>query len=33
MTAATVLGVSGLASLIGRVISGVAADRWGASRR
>jgi predicted MFS family arabinose efflux permease len=29
MAAATVLGVSGLASLIGRVISGVAADRWG----
>jgi predicted MFS family arabinose efflux permease len=29
MTAATVLGVSGLASLIGRVISGIAADRWG----
>ena len=29
MTAATVLGVSGLASLVGRVISGVVADRWG----
>jgi len=29
MAAATVLGISGLASLIGRVISGVAADRWG----
>lgn len=29
MAAATVLGVSGLASLIGRVISGIAADRWG----
>jgi predicted MFS family arabinose efflux permease len=30
MTAATILGVSGLASLVGRVVSGVAADRWGA---
>jgi predicted MFS family arabinose efflux permease len=29
MAAATVLGVSGLASLIGRVFSGIAADRWG----
>jgi len=29
MAAATVLGISGLASLVGRVISGVAADRWG----
>src|SRR5262245_18876682 len=29
MAAATVLGVSGLASLVGRLISGVAADRWG----
>ena len=29
MSAATVLGVSGLASLVGRVISGLAADRWG----
>jgi MFS family permease len=32
MAAATVLGVSGLASLIGRVISGLAADRWGSKR-
>jgi predicted MFS family arabinose efflux permease len=30
MTAATILGVSGLASLAGRVVSGLAADRWGA---
>jgi MFS family permease len=30
LTAATILGVSGLASLVGRVLSGVAADRWGA---
>ena len=30
MTAATILGVSGLASLLGRVVSGVMADRWGA---
>ena len=30
MTAATILGVSGLSSLAGRVISGIAADRWGA---
>ena len=30
MTAATILGISGLASLVGRVMSGVAADRWGA---
>lgn len=29
MTAATLLGVSGLASLMGRVASGIAADRWG----
>ena len=29
MAAATLLGVSGLASLIGRVLSGIAADRWG----
>src|SRR5262245_19149812 len=29
MAAATVLGISGLASLMGRVISGIAADRWG----
>ncbi len=29
MTAATILGLSGLASLMGRVISGIAADRWG----
>ncbi len=32
MTAATILGVSGLASLVGRVISGVVADRWGAKQ-
>ena len=32
MTAATILGISGLASLGGRVVSGVAADRWGAKR-
>jgi len=32
MTAATILGVSGLASLLGRVVSGVMADRWGAKR-
>jgi predicted MFS family arabinose efflux permease len=30
MTAATILGISGLASLAGRVMSGIAADRWGA---
>ena len=30
MTAATILGVSGLASLAGRIVSGLAADRWGA---
>src|SRR5262245_33505097 len=30
MTAATILGVSGLASLAGRIMSGLAADRWGA---
>jgi predicted MFS family arabinose efflux permease len=30
MTAATILGISGLASLAGRVISGIVADRWGA---
>jgi predicted MFS family arabinose efflux permease len=30
MTAATILGISGLASLVGRVVSGIAADRWGA---
>ena len=30
MTAATIFGISGLASLAGRIISGVAADRWGA---
>jgi MFS family permease len=30
MTAATILGVSGLASLLGRIVSGVVADRWGA---
>jgi len=29
MAAATLLGVSGLASLIGRVLSGIVADRWG----
>ena len=29
MAAATLLGVSGLASLIGRVLSGILADRWG----
>ena len=29
MAAATLLGVSGLASLIGRVLSGIIADRWG----
>ncbi|HXJ83137.1 MAG TPA: MFS transporter [Candidatus Methylomirabilis sp.] len=29
MAAATLLGVSGLASLIGRVLSGLIADRWG----
>ena len=29
MAAATMLGVSGLASLIGRVLSGIVADRWG----
>jgi predicted MFS family arabinose efflux permease len=29
MAAATVLGISGLASLMGRVISGIAADHWG----
>jgi MFS family permease len=32
MTAATILGISGLASLAGRVISGLVADRWGAKR-
>jgi MFS family permease len=32
MTAATILGISGLASLVGRVISGVVADHWGAKR-
>jgi MFS family permease len=32
MTAATILGVSGLASLVGRVISGIVADRWGAKQ-
>ncbi len=32
MTAATLLGVSGLASLVGRIISGMAADRWGSKR-
>ena len=32
MTAATILGISGLASLLGRIISGVIADRWGAKR-
>ena len=30
LSAATILGVSGLASLVGRVASGVIADRWGA---
>jgi MFS family permease len=30
LTAATILGVSGLASLVGRVLAGVIADRWGA---
>jgi len=29
MAAATLLGVSGLSSLIGRVVSGIVADRWG----
>ena len=29
MAAATLLGVSGLSSLIGRVMSGIVADRWG----
>ncbi|HYB44236.1 MAG TPA: MFS transporter [Candidatus Methylomirabilis sp.] len=29
MAAATLLGVSGLASLVGRVVSGLMADRWG----
>ena len=32
MTAATILGVSGLASLTGRVVAGVSADRWGAKQ-
>ena len=32
MTAATILGISGLASLTGRVVAGVIADRWGAKR-
>jgi len=32
LTAATILGISGLASLVGRVISGLMADRWGAKR-
>jgi MFS family permease len=32
MAAATILGMSGLASLAGRVITGIAADRWGAKR-
>ena len=32
MTAATILGVSGLASLAGRVVAGVIADRWGAKQ-
>jgi MFS family permease len=32
MTAATILGVSGLASLLGRIVSGVLADHWGAKR-
>lgn len=32
MTAATILGISGLASLAGRIVSGVVADRWGAKR-
>ena len=32
LTAATILGVSGLASLVGRIISGLLADRWGAKR-
>ena len=32
MTAATILGISGLASLVGRVVSGIVADRWGARR-
>ena len=30
MTAATILGISGLSSLTGRVLAGIAADRWGA---
>jgi predicted MFS family arabinose efflux permease len=30
MTAATILGISGLASLVGRIVSGVIADRWNA---
>jgi MFS family permease len=32
MTAATLLGVSGLASLVGRIMSGMVADRWGSKR-
>jgi predicted MFS family arabinose efflux permease len=32
MTAATILGISGLASLVGRIVSGVVADRWGAKQ-
>jgi predicted MFS family arabinose efflux permease len=30
LTAASILGISGLASLAGRIVAGVVADRWGA---
>jgi MFS family permease len=32
LAAATLLGASGLASIMGRVVTGVAADRWGAKQ-